>query len=168
MPEQQASRGNKGKRETKRTFQRFSQKRISSNQKNCQEQTPGAFQFCLENWKHGSNRSFVHWCKFTQKPSNLPKNEKSVNFQFYKVEPIGTLMNKNFIPSVFLFYKPHLISQRILNSKSQWIIYLLEYILCNIQHIGKSETSFNIRLNNHRKDVSNPKAIPVCAQFRTE
>ena len=77
-------------------------------------------------------------------------------------------MNKNFIPSVFLFYKPDLISQRILNSKSQWIIYLLEYILCNIQHIGKSETSFNIRLNNHRKDVSNPKAIPVCAQFRIE
>ena len=55
-----------------------------------------------------------------------------------------------------------------MNSKSQWIIYLLEYILCNIQHIGKSETSFNIRLINHRKDVSNPKAIPVCAQFRTE
>ena len=56
----------------------------------------------------------------------------------------------------------------ISNSKSQWIIYLLEYILCNIEHIGKSETSFDIRLNNHRKDVSNPKAIPVCVHFRTE
>ena len=52
----------------------------------------------------------MHWCKFTQKPSNLPKNEKFVNFQFYKVEPIGILMNKNFIPSVFLSYNPHLFS----------------------------------------------------------
>ena len=48
----------------------------------------------------------MHSCKFTKKPSNLPKNEKLVNFQFYKVEPIGILMNKNFIPSVLLFYKP--------------------------------------------------------------
>ena len=48
--------------------------------------------------------------------------------------------------------------------KSQSIIYLLECILCNLQYVGKSET----RLNNHRKDVSNPKAIPVCLYFRKE
>ena len=52
--------------------------------------------------------------------------------------------------------------------ESQCIIYLLECILCNRQYVGKSETSFNIRLNNHRKDVSNPKAIPACAHFRKE
>ena len=52
--------------------------------------------------------------------------------------------------------------------KSQWITYLLECILCNIQFVGKSENSFNIRLNNHRKDVSNPKAIPACVHFRKE
>ena len=27
---------------------------------------------------------------------------------------------------------------------------------------GKSETSFNIRLNNHRKNMGNPSAIPAC------
>ena len=52
----------------------------------------------------------MHWCKFTQKQSNLPENEKFVIFQFYKVEPIGILMDKNFIPSVSLSYNPHLIS----------------------------------------------------------
>ena len=54
--------------------------------------------------------------------------------------------------------------------KSQWLIYLLECTLCKLQYIGKSETSFNIRLNNHRKDVNNnnPKAIPACQHFRSE
>ena len=56
----------------------------------------------------------------------------------------------------------------IITCKSQWIIYLQECILCNIQHIGKSETSLNIRLNNHQKDVSNPKATPAYPHFRKE
>ena len=34
------------------------------------------------------------------------------------------------------------------------IMYLMECILCNKQYVGKAETSFNIRLNNHRKDVN--------------
>ena len=50
--------------------------------------------------------------------------------------------------------------------KSHWILYLLECILCNLQYVSKSETSFNIRLNNHRKDVSNLKTIPTCLRFR--
>ena len=45
--------------------------------------------------------------------------------------------------------------------KSNFIIYLLECKLCKIQCVGKAETAFNIRLNNHRKDVNSPKAIPV-------
>ena len=52
--------------------------------------------------------------------------------------------------------------------KSQWIIYFLESILCSIQYVGKLETSFNIRLNNQPKGVSNPKAIPACVHFRNE
>ena len=52
--------------------------------------------------------------------------------------------------------------------KSQWIIYLLECILCNIQYVGKSETNFNIRFNNHWKGVRHQKAIPACVQFRKE
>ena len=55
-----------------------------------------------------------------------------------------------------------------ITSKNQWVIYLLECILFNLQYVGKSETSFNIRLNNHRKDVSNLKALPVCVHIRKE
>ena len=53
-----------------------------------------------------------------------------------------------------------------LTCKSQYVIYLMECILCKIQYGGKSETPFNLRLNNHRKDVYNPKAIPVCNHFK--
>ena len=42
----------------------------------------------------------------------------------------------------------------------------MECILCKIQYVGKSETPFNLRLNNHRKDVYNPKAIPACNHFK--
>ena len=49
--------------------------------------------------------------------------------------------------------------------KSNFIIYLLECELCKIQDVGKAETTFNIRLNNHRKDVKDPKAIPVDKHF---
>ena len=34
-----------------------------------------------------------------------------------------------------------------------------------IQYVGKSETSFNIRLNNHRKDIKKPNAIEACKHF---
>ena len=35
-----------------------------------------------------------------------------------------------------------------------------------MQYVGKSETPFNLRLNNHRKDVYNPRAIPACNHFK--
>ena len=35
----------------------------------------------------------------------------------------------------------------------------MECTICNLQYIGKNETPFNIRLDNHRKDVKDPKAI---------
>ena len=35
-----------------------------------------------------------------------------------------------------------------------------------MQYIGKSETSFNIRLNNHRKNFKKPDAILVCRHFQ--
>ena len=48
-----------------------------------------------------------------------------------------------------------------LNCKIGFVIYLMECTLCKIKHVGKVETPFNIRLNNHRKDTNgnNPKAI---------
>ena len=36
---------------------------------------------------------------------------------------------------------------------------------CKVKYVGKSETPFNLRLNNHSKDVNNPKAIPACNHF---
>ena len=43
----------------------------------------------------------------------------------------------------------------------------MECILCKIQYVGKPETSIHLRLNNHRKDVNNPKVIPTCHYFKT-
>ena len=42
----------------------------------------------------------------------------------------------------------------------------MECALCKIQYVEKAETAFNIRLNNHRKDVNNPKSIPAAFHFR--
>ena len=53
-----------------------------------------------------------------------------------------------------------------LNCKSKFIIYLMEWALCKVQYVGKVETTFNIGLNNHWKDVNNPKSIPGDLHFR--
>ena len=42
---------------------------------------------------------------------------------------------------------------------------MLECTKCKIQYVGKAETEFNIRLNNHRKDVWKPDAIPASCHF---
>ena len=39
------------------------------------------------------------------------------------------------------------------------------YTLISTIYIYKSQTEFNIRLNNHRKDVKAPNAIPTCKHF---
>ena len=52
-----------------------------------------------------------------------------------------------------------------LNCKSKYAIYLLECTKCKIQYVGKAETKFNIRLNNHQKDVWKPDAIPASRHF---
>ena len=45
-----------------------------------------------------------------------------------------------------------------LTCHSNYVIYLLECVMCKIQYVGKSET-FNIRRNNHRKDIKKPNAM---------
>ena len=42
----------------------------------------------------------------------------------------------------------------------------MECALCKVQYVGKVETALDIRLNNHRKDVSNPELIPVDLHLR--
>ena len=54
------------------------------------------------------------------------------------------------------------------NCASSCVMYLMECILCNKQYVGKVETSFNIRLNNHRKNVKKVDAIMACKHFQQE
>ena len=46
------------------------------------------------------------------------------------------------------------------------LIYLLQCRICQLQYVGKSETSFNIRLNNRRKDSKNKNPILACKHFQ--
>ena len=42
----------------------------------------------------------------------------------------------------------------------------MECIISNLQYDSKNETPFNIRLNNYRKDVKDPKAILAYKHFQ--
>ena len=42
----------------------------------------------------------------------------------------------------------------------------MECIICNQQYVGKNETPFNIRLNNHKEDVKDPKTILADKHFQ--
>ena len=53
-----------------------------------------------------------------------------------------------------------------LNCKSKLVIYLMECPLWKVKYAGKAKAALNIRLNNHRKDLSNPKSIPADLHFR--
>ena len=44
----------------------------------------------------------------------------------------------------------------------------MECILCKIQYVGKAETAFKLRLNNHRKDIKKPNSILVCKHFQEQ
>ena len=49
-----------------------------------------------------------------------------------------------------------------LNCKSLLLIYFIQCWICQLQYLGKSETSFNIRLQNHWKDSKNKNPILAC------
>ena len=57
--------------------------------------------------------------------------------------------------------KPYKIFHEV-NCSSAYVIYLIEWTLCKKQCVWKSETSFNIRLNNHRNNIEKPDAILAC------
>ena len=52
--------------------------------------------------------------------------------------------------------------------KSDFVIHLLECKKCHIQYVGKAETEFNLRLNNHRKDAYKSDSIPASRHFATK
>lgn len=40
------------------------------------------------------------------------------------------------------------------------------HTICNLQCVGKNEIPFNLRLNNHRKDVKDPKTKLADKHFK--
>ena len=42
----------------------------------------------------------------------------------------------------------------------------MKCISCKIQYIGKSETTFNLKLNNHMIDTKKPISILACKHFQ--
>ena len=42
----------------------------------------------------------------------------------------------------------------------------MECAICNLHYVRKNETPFNIRLNNHRRNVKDPKLILADKCFR--
>ena len=76
----------------------------------------------------------------------------------YKQIVHTTTFRSNQTSRIFHFYHN-------LNCKSKYVSYLLECTKFKIQYVGKAETEFNIRLNNHWKDVWKPDAIPESRHF---
>ena len=52
------------------------------------------------------------------------------------------------------------------NCKTEYAIYLMGCTICKLQYVGKNEILFNIKLNSHRKDVKDPKAILADKHFQ--
>ena len=49
-----------------------------------------------------------------------------------------------------------------ISCKINYVIYLLDCLSCEIQYVGKSETPFYIRLNNHWKNTKTLHTIKSC------
>ena len=47
-----------------------------------------------------------------------------------------------------------------MDCQSFWVIYIVECNICRLQYIGKSETGFNLRLNNPRNHIK--KRVNSC------
>ena len=52
-----------------------------------------------------------------------------------------------------------------INCESEYVIYLMECILCKMQYVGKAERAIQLRINNHRKDSKKPNSILACKHF---
>ena len=52
------------------------------------------------------------------------------------------------------------------NCKKEYVIYLMECTVCNLQCVGKNEALFDIRLNNHRKYIKYLRVILADKNFQ--
>ena len=68
------------------------------------------------------------------------------------------VITSNITEKIYIFYN--------LDCKSKLVIYRTECTICRIQYINKSETQFNLRLNNHQKDVNRQNAPLVDQHFK--
>ena len=55
-----------------------------------------------------------------------------------------------------------------LRCKSENLIYLLQCRICQLPYVHKSETPFNIHLNNDRKDAKSQASILACKHFNEQ
>ena len=44
----------------------------------------------------------------------------------------------------------------------------MECILCDEQYLGRGETAFNIRSNNHRNDTKDPNVMLACRHLQQQ
>ena len=117
-----------------------------------------------------------HWHVLQVNPELKERFQSSPTIGFRKNENLKQIIgsnttehNKKLIRSTTSF-KSHQTNRVFkifhnINCKRTFLIYLLECNTCNIQYVGKSETTFNIRLNDHRKDVKDPNALPADKHF---
>ena len=52
-----------------------------------------------------------------------------------------------------------------ISSKRKYVIYLLGCLTCKIHYVGKADTPFPIRLNNHSKNIKSPNTVKACKHF---
>ena len=88
--------------------------------------------------------------------TNIKENVHLVNLEYdlcvvYKYKTHSFLSQQN--EQIFTIF------HEVKNYKSNFLIYLLECIKCQIQIAGKAETDFTLRLNNHSKDINKADAI---------
>ena len=109
-------------------------------QKNCRQKTTKALQ---------EEKNWVLYTKCSSKSGNLCCKQV-VHTQSFK----SSVTQKK----IHIFHD--------LDCKSKLLIYLMECRICCIQYIGKSETEFSIRLNNHRKGVNKQNAPQADRHFK--
>ena len=111
----------------------------------------------------GGNRIFKH--KVLRKNTKQPKQSghcstclsKINNFCCKQVEQTKTVQSYRTKKTFQIFHNP--------TCKSENLIYLLQCRICQLQYVAKSETPFNIRLNNHRKGAKSQASILACKHF---
>ena len=89
----------------------------------------------------------------------FPRLSKSDDLCFCQLTSAMTFISQQTKRKFKIYHK--------INCKSEYVIYLMECTLCK-QYVGKAETAFNIRLNNHRKDTMNPNVILACRHFQKQ